>query len=215
MDEPPPPNKKQSKQHAAAAGERSPVANHAAEDAYDGTTVLPGFAGLPSGVIQNILDIQKSHKDRASLRLTSKSMRNEVEIFCKEALARLKKKHRVDDTFAERIGDQTDLETTRLKPVILPFFYLLWKAMKTYLYKLESPERITGDEAECFNLQLSATGDCIAITALGGDLTCENRLWDLESRQLLRVIGDGEPLNEFLVGDSVVYCFSDKIELWS
>jgi len=76
----------------------------------------PGFcsllADLPSGAIQQILDFQKSHKERASLRLTCQSLRNEVEIFCKESLARLKTKHRVDDTFDARIRNQADLATS-------------------------------------------------------------------------------------------------------
>jgi len=47
-------------------------------------------------------------------------------MFCKEALARLKTKHRVDDTFDDRISVQTELETTRSKPLHLPFVHLIF-----------------------------------------------------------------------------------------
>jgi len=51
------------------------------------------------GAIQQIVDLQ-NHKERASLRLACKILRHEIEIFYNEALALLKKKHRLDDTFA-------------------------------------------------------------------------------------------------------------------
>jgi len=83
------------------------------------------LGGIPSGAIQQVLDFQKSHKERASLRLTSKRLCSEVEIFCKEALlARLKKKHRVDDTFNQRIRDQNqsgdDSNQACDSPILLP-----------------------------------------------------------------------------------------------
>jgi len=216
MDEPPP-NKKQRKQHAAAAGERSPVAD-TAEDAYDGTTLL-GLPGLPSGAIQQILDFQKSHKEHASLRLTSKRLCSEVDIFCKALLARLKKKHRVDDTFGQRIHDQTNLETIRIKPVILPFFYLLWKAMKTYLYKLESPERKAvrvDHDRDCLGLQLSESGDRITMTE-EGDAGVGVQLWNLDSKQLLEVVDATDSHAEFLIDEWVVTCHGNEavVRLWS
>jgi len=164
------------------------------------------LADLPSGAIQNILDIQKSHKDRASLRLTCQGMHNEVEIFCKDSMARLKKKHQVDDTFDRRIRDQTDLTTPRTKPLHLPFFYLLWKAMKTYLYKLESQER--NADPDCVNLQLSESEDRIAVSVEVGPVAddYEARLWDLNTKQLLHVIDGPSSCFEFLIGDSVVIC---------
>jgi len=121
------------------------------------------LGGLPSGAIQRLEDFQ-SRKERASLRLTSRSFCDEVEIFCKKALSRLKTKHRVDDTFDDRIRVQTELETTRSKPLHLPFFYLIWKAMRTHLYTLESPQ---GNISCCDDLRLFETEDRIALRTFG------------------------------------------------
>jgi len=161
------------------------------------------LADLPSGAIQNLLDLQ-NHQERASLRLTCRGMRQEVEIFCKYSMVRLKMKHQVDNAFDDRIRDQTDLETSRNKPVILPFFYLLWKAMKTHLYTLASPER-NGLDSICYNLRLSESEDRIVVTS-GEVLDRKVQLWDLNSKQLLRVIGARNSYDQILIGDSVVIC---------
>jgi len=119
-------------------------------------------------------------------------------------MVRLKMKHQVDNAFDDRIRDQTDLETSRNKPVILPFFYLLWKAMKTHLYKLASPER-NGLDSICYNLRLSESEDRILVTS-GEVLDRIVQLWDLNSKQLLRVIGARNSCDQILIGDSVVIC---------
>jgi len=200
--EDPPPKKKQ----------RSAVL---AKDTHQTTKAL-GLAGLPSGAIQQIVYFQ-SHKDRASLRLTCVSFHDEVETYCKDSVARLKKKHRVDDSFDDRIRDQTGLETTRTKPLLLPYFYVLWRAMKTYLYKLESPE-VGGGSYTIRSLQLSATGDRIATIAPVGQ-NHNLRFWDLNSKQLLPVIHGRDnlyPYRVFLVGELAVFCYRDgTIQVWS
>jgi len=86
--------------------------------------------------------------------------------------------------------------------------------MRTYLYKLESPERNNGEDVDCYGLQLSGSGDCIAITAGNNDDTFETRLWDLNSKQLLRVFEGGSQA-EFLLGDSLVGCSMDTIRVWN
>jgi len=170
------------------------------------------LANLPSGAIQSMVSFQTA-KERASLRLTCVSLCTEVETFCKQALVGLKIKHRVDDTFDARIRDQTGLGTTLTKPVILPFFYLLWKAMRTHLYKLEPPVR--NNAAHCIHLQLSKSGDRIVLTCAAGV-----RLWDLESKQQLRVIdafeGDYPPHQTFLIEDAAIVCHDmHTISFWS
>jgi len=123
-----------------------------------------------------------------------------------------------------------------LFPVVLPYFYLLAKAMKTHLCQMETvlPERaprmhtfylhwrsrtpirkLQSDPMEKIGLVLSnASSDCIAIAAAQtGVSPFESRatigLWDLETKQLVREI----PIPElyclhkvFLVDDLVVCC---------
>lgn len=74
--------------------------------------------------------------DRCAMALAHSGLRNAVETHSKNCLATIIRDHAVDDTFAERIRDQTHLETSRTKPAKLPDRYLLAVAKKTPLYTL-------------------------------------------------------------------------------
>ena len=82
------------------------------------------FSNLPSNAIQHVVNFQE-HQDRLSLAATSKGMLHEVEAYSESALARIVEKHNVDETFDDRIRDQSSIVTTRSKPVqLLPYYSL-------------------------------------------------------------------------------------------
>ena len=184
-------------------------------------SLLRLFSSLPSNAIQHGLSFQ-AHWDHLSLAATCKGMLNEVEIYSKSALVKFKKKHRVDETFDTRIRDQSNIVTTRSKPVELPFRYLLWVCKKTHLYKLGEPSQ--RDFPKCCSLALSPSGDRILIAEDGRRRIDASRgiisVVDLSSKQRIQTIEHGlDRIDDmgcvFYFGDLIVSCSKRVIRVWN
>jgi len=96
------------------------------------------FTHLPMEAIEHSV-LFLDNVDQVKMTLMSKRTLEAVERLCEKALKRIiQKQHAVDRTFQARIRDQERIETTRVKPVHLPWRYLLWAALRTHLYKISS-----------------------------------------------------------------------------
>ena len=194
------------------------------EDAREAASTRLPLPKFPSNVVHHILKFS-GNLDRLSLAATSKGMLNEVEVYSKSALARFKTKHGVDETFDARIHDQSNIVTTRSKPVELPSRYLLWASKRTYLYKLGEPRQ--GCVLHCRSLALSPSGNRILIAENGiardhfAAVSPRNNVHvvDLPTKQRLCMIlheeNTGGPARVFWFGDLIVTCSSSSIRVWS
>jgi len=182
------------------------------------------MAELPRNAIQHILSFQ-AHRDRLPLAATSKGMRDEIEIYSESALTKLKTKHRVDETFDARIRDQSNIVTTRSKPVELPSRYLLWAGKKAHLYKLmcEPPPGGVYYPA-CNGLALSPSGTRIMISEKGhtsnGHPCLIVHVLDCSTKQRLQIIEHVDMAafdyaDVFWFGDLIVTCSSSVIRVWT
>jgi len=97
---------------------------------------------LNSGMLKDVLPTIVAFvdpSDRNSMVLVNSHLRDAVEVHSKNMLTKITKDHAVDDTFENRIQDQTRIRTTQTKPVDLPYRYLLTAAKKTPLYTVVAP----------------------------------------------------------------------------
>ena len=181
------------------------------------------MAELPRNAIQHILSFQ-AHRDRLPLAATSKDLRDEVEIYCESALTKLKTKHRVDETFDARIRDQSNIVTTRSKPVELPSRYLLWAGKKAHLYRLMGePQGGVLLYPKC-GLALSPSGTRIMISEKGqtnNERSCiVVSVVDLSTKQRIQTIEHVDEVafgrtDIFWFGDLIVTCSSSVIRVWT
>jgi len=118
--------------------------NPGSDDHNRGASLLSStttFSELPSEVFLRLLSFFDS-SERLQLTLVfNKRLLKEIEEYSKRVYQKIKSDHRVDETFADRVADQTNLQTTltgRAKPVTLPFRYLSTVAMSQPLYTLEN-----------------------------------------------------------------------------
>ena len=202
---------------------RADSSTYEEEDANPAGDPLRLLANLPSNAIQHVLSFP-AHRDRLSLAATCTDMRDEVEVYSKSTLANFKKNHRVDETFAARIRDQSSIATTRSKPVDLPFRYLLWVCKKTHLYKLGEPSQ--RDVSMCCSLALSPSGDRILIAEeeRRGRMIDGGRgivsVVDLSTKQRILTIEHGldridDMRRVFYFGDLIVSCSWCVIRVWN
>ena len=180
---------------------------------------LPDFFSiLPSTVIQLVVNFQ-SHRDRLSLAAASTGLRNEVEVYSESALARIIEKHNVDETFDDRIRDQSSIVTTPSKPLKLPFRYLLWAGMRTHLYKLG--ERPSTNHVLFTPARMSPDGDRIALVedASTGRNPLNLQIWDLATKQVVQNIehafGEREYATDlYFCGELIVTWSRDSLRVW-
>lgn len=169
--------------------------------------VLKAFAALQSFFAgpKRLNDLEKDpyqyilsfldFANRQTLTLVSKRAKLEVEEYSENVYNKIKQQHAVDDTFHLRVGDQTKLRTVRIKPVVLPWRYLLFAALRNYLYKIQLKQRKQRglDDLDLIQLRLSPSQDRLAvITAAGG-----NAALDLSTQSVLS--GIVLPFDEFVM----------------
>jgi len=150
---------------AAAGTTRSPTSSSNSNSPSSSRFLL---TNLPSEVYQRVVCFS-DFSERMALALTCKKSRNGVEEHEKRVYEEIKRKHRVDETFDERIGDQTNIQTTitkRQKPVDLPWRYRKTVAMKRGLYTVS----VAGQIFHCtlFKMILSPSED--RTITIGGPL---------------------------------------------
>lgn len=94
---------------------------------------------LPScGVYRKVLSFL-DFSERQALTLVNRRGLREVESYSEKVYKAIKSRHGVDETFDERVGDQSNLQTPitqREKPVDIPWRYRVCGALQKYLYKI-------------------------------------------------------------------------------
>ena len=161
---------------------------------------------LPQEVLCHVLSFQ-AEKDLFFLSVMCSNLLKAVEAFSERALEEMKRKHKVDDTWEARISDQSSIKTDMEGPLELPNRYLLWKARRTHLYKLENM-------GGCNGLGVLPDGERLVSMGRGKII----RMWDLSTKNN-RILYDGG--NErsfglcFLCGEHVVATSGGRIRVLS
>lgn len=145
----------------------------------------------------------------------------EVEKFSERVYTKLKEEHGVDDTFDERVCDQTDISTEitrRAKPVPIPYRYRVRSSLQKYLYKIEMGD-IGGPavfDKSPPELRLSSSGHRLAIAMLiPGDLT---RIFDFSTKRLTTLEHNSAcSIDSILLDDNRVITWSHDgiIKIWT
>jgi len=136
--------------------------------------------GLPLDALEHTVSFL-GQKDQVMLTLMNQKMLVAVEQACDKELKQIIQKHAVDTTFHARIRDQERIDTTRAKPVHLPWRYLLWAAKRTYLYKIELTEDEEGRDD--YSIKLSPSGNRLAMTIDDLQSSDEIVLLDLSTKR--------------------------------
>lgn len=134
-------------------------------------------SSIPSEAIQHILSFL-DFADRQALAATSKGGLREVEAYSNRLYTNIKKEHEVDETFDDRVCDQTSIETKRAKPVFLPYRYRVSKSMNTWLYKIDAGFHIN-------KLLLSPSERCLLAVPFYGGSTV---IYNFSTKRLTTVI---------------------------
>ena len=102
-----------------------------------------GLFAMSFDVQKNVLSFLDSRTERVGLALVSRSARDTVEMYYKDALTKITTSHNVDDTFHDRVGENASAKLWRMgadasRP--LPWRYLYLVALSTHLYEFGAHE---------------------------------------------------------------------------
>jgi len=127
---------------------------------------------------------------RLALAMTCKKARDGVEMHEEKVYLAIKSHHRVDETFEERVCDQSRIKTSitkRIKPVSLPYRYKKIIAMKTSLYKFESGDV---EDRISFPSELVVSPSEDRIVVIGGGRGDSAHVYDLTTRRLAATLAN-------------------------
>jgi len=159
-----------------------------------------------------------SFRDRLRLVLTCQSARDGLEEYSKNALAKIQSTHGVDATFGARLHNN-ETQAHAAVPPLTCFRYLLWKALRTHLYKIVGNNDRAGgggdfdgdDPRPCSLLCLSK--DRMAILNLEGRV----EIWNVKTKQRLQTLDQRNLAAPrlYLVDDRLVSCCFGRICVWA
>lgn len=154
-----------------------------------------------------------TRNDRLNLTETCSSLRNAVESYSKRNFQAIFDIHQVDDNFVDHITAQGHLQTSRRRPLILPYRYMLYKAMNSYLYKLQN---VDNDGAQwVIQARLSGDGTRL-VTMLRNGLV---QVWDLLTKECVQTIqhdfwnGD-DPVGFILQDNRIILRGDNHVVSW-
>lgn len=121
-----------------------------------------------------------SRSDRLHLTETCTSLWKAVERHSRRNVEAIFENHKVDDNFVDHITAQGHLPTERRRPLILPYRYMLCKAMNSYLYQLQQVEHGRAQWVQ----QAEVDGTRLVTMLVDGLL----QVWDLSTKQCVHSI---------------------------
>jgi len=182
-----------------------PVFDASKELAQYGNSSLK-FSDLPMDAIELVVSFL-DNSDQHTMALVSKQTLLAVEGLSDKKLQQIIKDHAVDRTFNARIRNQDNIETKRDKPVCLPWRYLLWAALRTYLYKINTVQN--DGESNFWKMDISPSENRLSI-----DMEQAIAVFDLTSKERLTTVDQQSDGVFWLHDDShlMTFAYQDDIE---